>query len=50
MNIEKLKKHLKNMQYGFNESIEASQKRRNDMLKEISNFKKYLKKGVRNDS
>lgn len=50
MNIEKynlsdkkIKDHIDSMQYAFNESVEANKKQRDDMLKEISIFKKYLK-------
>jgi ribosomal protein S20 len=46
MNKEKLKEHLKSMQYAFNESVEANKKEREKMNEQISIFKQYLKKGV----
>ena len=50
MNIEKLKENLKSMQYAFHESVEANKKEREKMNEQISIFKQYLKKGVRNEN
>jgi hypothetical protein len=44
MNKEKLKDYVDFMQYAFNESVEANDKYREKMIKQISNFKQYLKK------
>jgi len=56
MNIEKynlsdkkIKDHIDSMQYALKESVEANDKDRDKMIKQISIFKKYLKKGVRDD-
>lgn len=46
---KKLKDYVDFMQYAFNESVEANDKDRDKMIKQISIFKKYLKKGVRNE-
>ena len=42
MNKEKYKDYVDFMQYAFNESVEANDKDRDKMIKQISNFKKYI--------
>lgn len=49
MNKKKYKDYIDSMQYAFNESVEANDKDRDKMIKQISIFKKYLKKGVKNE-
>lgn len=46
---KKLKFYVDCMQYAFNESVEANDKDRDKMHEQISIFKKYLKKEVKND-